>query len=159
MISSSSASQEALVEGHGDMAAAHRQGAEDDGGALADPAVGDIAADHRGEIDEAGVEAEDLRGERLGRERSDHDFDRAAKWGEAGDMLGVTGKQQLVDHVEHQQCGHAVIGKALPRFGEGEIGKRLRVAEKGRVERWFDIAAAILVLRHHDFVLRRPAQG
>ena len=42
-------------------------------------------------------------------------------------------EQQLLDHVERQQRGHPVIGKALPHFGEGEIGEAARVAEKGVV--------------------------
>ncbi len=41
MISSEQCEQEALVEGHGEMAAAHPQRAEHDGVALSDPAVGD----------------------------------------------------------------------------------------------------------------------
>ena len=35
-------------------------------------------------------------------------------------MLDVPRQQQLIHHVEGQQPCHAVIGKALPRFGKRE---------------------------------------
>ena len=93
--------------------------AEHDRAALAD-AVADPAAEHRREIDEARVEAENLRGERLRRQRPERAFEHAAERREARDMLDMARQQQLVDHVEDQQRGHPVIGKALPRLGEGE---------------------------------------
>src|SRR3546814_1613207 len=45
-------------------------------------------------------------------------------------MLDMPRQKELLDHVEHDQRRHAVIGKTLPRFGEGEIGEAARVAEK-----------------------------
>ena len=47
-------------------------------------------------------------------------------------MLGVAGKQQLLDHVQREQRGHAVIGKALPHLGEGEIASLARVTAGDR---------------------------
>ena len=124
--------------------AAHRQRADHDGVALADPAVGDQAAEQRREIHEAGVEAEDLRGERLRRQRPDHRFDRGAEPGEPGDVLDVSRQQQLVDHVQHQQRRHAVEREALPRLGEGEIEEPFRMTREtgsGRARpRRFDCA-------------------
>src|SRR5207248_2836216 len=49
---------------------------------------------------------------------------------EAGDLLDVAGQQQLVDHVQHEQCAHSVVGKPLPSLGESEEGEPLRVAEE-----------------------------
>src|SRR6476620_1725284 len=44
-------------------------------------------------------------------------------------MLDMGRQQQLVDHVQHEERSHAVIGEALPRLGEGEIGEALGMAE------------------------------
>jgi len=43
----------------------------------------------------------------------------------------MAGQEQRVAHIEHQQRRHSVIGKALPGFGEGQIGKCGRLAEEG----------------------------
>ena len=48
------------------MTGTHREGADHDSVALSDPAIGDHAAKQRREINETGVEAENLRRERLG---------------------------------------------------------------------------------------------
>ena len=111
------------------MAAAHRQRTEHNRIALTDT-IAEPAAKHRREIDEARVDAENLRSERLRRERSERAFDHRAESGEAGDLLDVARQQQLVDHVQHEQCAHSVIREALPRLGEGEEGEPLRVAEE-----------------------------
>jgi hypothetical protein len=118
------------------MAAGHRQAAEHDRAALAN-AVSEPAAHDWSEIDEGRIEPENLGGERLRRKRAEDAFDGVAKSAEAGNMLDVPGKQELVDHVEHQQGAHAVIGKALPRLGEGEIGETLRMAEEAAGQRLF----------------------
>ena len=47
------------------MTGTHRQGADHDTIALSDPAIGDHAAEQRREVDETGVETENLRRERL----------------------------------------------------------------------------------------------
>jgi hypothetical protein len=111
----------------------HCQRAEHDGAALADPAVGDPAAEHRREIDEARVEAENLGCERLRRQRPENGFEGRAESGKADDVLDMAGQQQLVDHVQHQQRGHAVVGKTLPRFGECEIGEPFGMTEEAAV--------------------------
>ena len=69
--------QKQMLEGHHEMADRHQRGAEDDGAALAEHAVGQQAAEDRREINEPGVEAVDLRGERLRRQRAEHEFQRA----------------------------------------------------------------------------------
>ena len=51
--------------------------ADDRGAALAEHAIGEPAAEDRREIREAGVEAEDLRGERLRLELAEHALERA----------------------------------------------------------------------------------
>ena len=56
--------QEGLIERHRDVAAAHQHRADHHRIAAAQPAIGDQAAEHRREIDEARIETVDLRGER-----------------------------------------------------------------------------------------------
>jgi hypothetical protein len=129
--------KEALVERHCDMAAGHRHRAEHDCVALADPAVGDPPAKHRREIDEARVKPEYLRGELLRRQRPEHMLDRSPEAGEARHMLDMARQQQLVDHVQHQQRDHAVIGKALPRLGESQEGKAPGMAEEAARRRLY----------------------
>ena len=84
--------QEQALEGHHEMAGGHERGAENDGAALAEQTVGEQAAEDRGEIDEAGVEAVDLRGERLHGERPEYRFQRAFKAGEAEHVAGLRGQ-------------------------------------------------------------------
>ena len=55
--------QKQMLERHHEMADGHQRGADDDGAALAEHAVGEQAAEDRREINEAGIEAVDLRGE------------------------------------------------------------------------------------------------
>jgi len=45
-------------------------------------------------------------------------------------VLDVAGQQQLVDHVQHEQRSHAVVGKSLPRLRKGEISEARRMAEE-----------------------------
>jgi len=42
----------------------------------------------------------------------------------------VTRQQKLIDHVQHQQRRHAVIGKALPGLREGEVSEARRMAKE-----------------------------
>ena len=70
--------QEQRLERHHEMADRHQRGADDDGAVLAEPAVGDDAADQRREIDEAGIEPVDVGGERLRAELSEHAVEHAA---------------------------------------------------------------------------------
>src|SRR5437868_11886638 len=48
--------------------------------------------------------------------------------GQAMHLLGVAGQQQLLDHVQHKERGHAVIGKALGKLGRGENRKADRMS-------------------------------
>ncbi len=45
-------------------------------------------------------------------------------------MFDVAGLEQLVDHVEHQQGQHAVIGEPLPGLGEGQVAQAHGVAQE-----------------------------
>ena len=121
--------EEGLLEGHGEVADGHEDGAEDDGVAVAEPAVCDEAAEDGGEVDEASVEAEDAGGEGLGGEGAGEGFDCGAEGGEAGDVGGVRWEEEVVDHEEHEEGAHAVVGEALPGFCEGEIEEAAGVAE------------------------------
>src|SRR5690348_14699272 len=62
---------------HHEMAERHQHRADDDGAALAEHTVGKEAAENRGEIDEPGIKAPDLRRQRLDIERAEHAFQRA----------------------------------------------------------------------------------
>ena len=121
--------EEGLLEGHGEVADGHEDGTEDDGVAVAEPAVCDEAAEDGGEVDEAAVEAEDAGGEGLGGEGAGEGFDCGAEGGEAGDVGGVSREEEVVDHEEHEEGAHAVVGEALPGFCEGEIEEAAGVAE------------------------------
>ena len=125
--------QEALLERHREMSGAHHQRADHNRLLRAQQPVGDPAAEQRREIDEAGVETERLRRERLARHGSEDGFKRRPVRGHSGDMLDVPRQQQLLDHVEHDQGGHPVIGKSLPRFREREKRQPLRMSEKAAV--------------------------
>ena len=57
-------------------------GADDHGAALAEHAVGKVAAEDRGEIDEAGIEPVDLRGRGLDVERAEHRLEPVLERGE-----------------------------------------------------------------------------
>ena len=114
------------------MTGTHRQGADHDTIALSDPAVGDDAAEQRREIDETGVETENLRRERLRRERADERFQSGPEARKSGDVLDMARQQQLVDHVQDDQRRHSVIGKAFPGFGAGMIGPRVAGGRAGR---------------------------
>src|SRR4249919_2319370 len=112
------------------MPAAHRQSAEHYGAPLADPVTEPAAKDRR-EIDEAGVEAEDLRCQRLRRHRPERIFERCPECGEPNDILNMAWQQQLVDHVEDQQGRHPIIREALPSLGEGKESETLGMPEEG----------------------------
>ena len=121
--------EEALVERHGDVAGTHQHRARHDRVALANEAIGDPAAQDRRQIYKAAVESENLRRERLRRHRPEHTFQRRAKPGEARDVLDMARQQKLIDHIQHDQGSHAVIGEALPRFGGGQVVESLRLPE------------------------------
>ena len=98
-----------------------RTAPDHDGIALTDEAIGDPAAQDRREIHEAAIESEDLRRERLRRHRPEHAVQRRAKRDEARDVRDMARQQKLIDHVQHDQGGHPVVRKALPRLGGGQV--------------------------------------
>ena len=122
--------QEQRLERHHEMADRHQRRAEQDGAMLAEHAVGEDAAEQGREIDEAGIEPVDVRGERLRAERPEHRFVQAPQSAEADHILGVLGQQQIFHHVEHEQRAHPVIGEALPHLGREQEGQPARVAEE-----------------------------
>src|SRR6266480_220738 len=113
------------------MTGTHRESADHDSVALSDPAIGNHAAEQRREVNEAGVESKNLRGERLRRERSDNRFQSGTESGKSTDVANMSRQQQLVHHEEGEQRRHSIIGESFPRFGEGEIEKTFRMAHEG----------------------------
>ena len=69
--------QEQRLECHHEMAGGHQNAADEHGAALAEHAIGEKAAEDRREIGETGIEAEQLRRERLRVERPEHPFERS----------------------------------------------------------------------------------
>ena len=55
-----------MIKSHGDVTGTHREGANHHSIALSDPAIGNYAAEQRREVNETGVEPENLRRQRLG---------------------------------------------------------------------------------------------
>ena len=78
---------------------------------MAENAVGEKPAENRREIDERGVEAVDLRGERLDVERAERNLDEPAKARKPDHAVDVLGAQQILHHVEHEQRAHSIIEK------------------------------------------------
>ncbi len=122
--------EEGGVEGHQQVAGAHQHRAQDHRQLAADQPVGDQAAQHRGEIDQAGVEPHDLRGERQGAHLAEHPLQPGAERAEAGDVAEVRRQEQRLGHVEHQERRHPVEGEPLPGLGEGQIGQDSGLAEE-----------------------------
>ena len=129
-MSSEQREQKQRLERHHEMADRHQCRAEHHGPALAEHAVGEQAAEDRREIDEGGVKAVDMRGERLHAERPEQEFETALERRVADDGFGAPGCEQILDHVEHEQRAHPVIGEALPHLGREQKGKSARMAEK-----------------------------
>jgi hypothetical protein len=122
--------QEQRLERHHEMADRHQRRAEQDGAMLAEHAVGENAAEDRREIDEAVIEAVDVRRERLHAERPEHRFIQLPERTEPDHALGIPGQQQIFHHVEDEQRAHPVIGEALPHLGREQEGQPTRVAEQ-----------------------------
>ena len=108
------------------MAGRHRQRAEENGAAPAEQAVGEESAEDRREINDGGVGAEDGGGERLAVQTEIKPADAL----ERRDVLDAPGQQEILDHVKDEQRLHPVIGKALPRLGEGEVPEPARMAQE-----------------------------
>src|SRR5437879_4695503 len=122
-----------IDKSHGDMTGTHRESADHDSIALSDPAVGNHAAEQRREVNETGVESENLRGECLRRERPDNRFQRSAKSRKSADVLYMSRQQQLIYHVKGEQRRHSVEGKSFPSFGEREVEETFRLTQEVRV--------------------------
>jgi hypothetical protein len=138
--------QERGVESHGDMACAHQKRARHHRVAPSDETIGEPAAEHRREIDEARVKTVDLRRERDGAHPPEDRFKDRAERGEARDVADMPGHEQRLRHVQHQERRHAVIGKTLPGFGESEKTQRRRLAEERSATRLQ--ARCVLNTRH-----------
>ena len=130
MMSGGEREQEQGLERHHEMAGRHQGGADHDGAALAEQAVGDEAAEERGEIDQPGVEAVDLRCEGLHAERAGDALEQAAQAFEPDDAVGAARGEQVFRHVEDEQRPHAVIGEALPHLGGEQESQAARMAEQ-----------------------------
>ena len=85
-------------------------------------------------IDRAGIESEYGGGQRLYGQRTRSTLQKTAQRGKTCHMLDVSGQQELVNHVKHQQGLHAVIGKAFPGFRKRQISKALGMTKEGGVE-------------------------
>ena len=122
--------QEQRLESHHEVADRHQGGAEQDGAVLAEHAVGENAAEQRREIDEAGIEAVDVRGKGLRAKRAEHRFEQLLERPEPDHGVGVLGQQQKFHHVEHEQGPHPVVGEALPHLGREQEGQPARMPEQ-----------------------------
>jgi len=112
------------------MADRHQGGAEDDGASLAKHAVGKQPTEERRQINEAGIETVDLRSERLQIEWAEHGFQCATEDSKPENVTGVLWFEQILDHVEHQQCAHPVKGETLPHLSREKVTERARMAEE-----------------------------
>src|SRR5438876_11039527 len=56
-----------------------------------------------------------------------------AKWTEPRDALDVSRVQQSINHVQHEERLHAVVGKAFPSFGERQIAKTARMPDEAAI--------------------------
>ena len=121
--------QKQLLDRHHEMPDRHEDGAEDDGAAAAQHAVGEEAAEDRRQVNERRVEAVDLRGERLHAERAEYGLEQAFQAAEAERGIGVPADEQVFRHVEHEQRAHPVIREALPHLGREQEGEALGMAE------------------------------
>jgi hypothetical protein len=117
----------AALDGHQHVAEGQQHRAEQYCLALAEVAVGEVAADHRRDVHQRRVGAVDDRG------------------------LAV-GEQPVLHQVENQQPAHAVVGEALPHLGEEQHEQPARVAEEGRT-----LVGARRIDTHSLHAQRRPS--
>lgn len=111
------------------MPTSHEKGAYRDSEGATEPTIGEVAAEDGSEVSETGVETKDLGGERRFSERPDKALDGGAEGGEGEDVLDVSGLEQLVGHIEDEECLHAEVAEALPAFGEAEVHEAAGVTE------------------------------
>ena len=112
------------------MADGHQRRADDDRARAPQPTIGDRPSQNWREINEAGVEPVDLRGECLRAERTEIVSSPCFKASKAERRVHARRRQQIVDHVEDEKRPHPVIGKPLPHFGSEEKTEPTRMAEK-----------------------------
>ncbi len=93
-------------------------------------AIRDDPAEHRREIDEAGVHAINVGGERLNIERPKQRFKDVFEGGQPDDLAGGIRQKHVFDHVEHEQRPHSVVGEAFPHLGCEQETEPPRMAEK-----------------------------
>ncbi len=122
--------QEQPLKRHQEVAQSHDNGARQQRGPSAQPAVSNQPAGNRGQVDQAGVIAKDRRGERLAFLAA---IGRALQPLQPQHIADVFGQQQVLDHIEHQQGLHGIVGKPLTPLDEGEVTQPLGVAQKGPV--------------------------
>ena len=97
-----------VAEGHREVAGGDDNTADENGAAGADEIIGDEAAEDR----------EQINAHRVGAVNG-------------GGFFGIEGEATFgggLHHEEHEQGAHAVVGKALPHFGEEEGGEAAGVA-------------------------------
>jgi hypothetical protein len=112
--------QKGALERHAEVTRGHQQRTDDHGASPTKHPVTQYSAEHRHQIDEPDIQAEDLRGERLRGQWAGHALDDSAETAEAGNVFNLPGQQQVFDHVENQQRLHAVEGNALPQLGAAD---------------------------------------
>jgi len=122
--------QEQRLKRHHEMPDGHQRRAEQDGAVLSEQTVGEKAAEQRCEIDEAGIEPIDLGGERLRAERSADPFESALEHRKAEHVMDVVRQQQVLRHVEDEQCAHSVIREALPHLGREQEREPARMTKE-----------------------------
>src|ERR1051325_550972 len=99
------------------MTGAHRERADYYRIALSYPTIGNHAAKQRRKINEAGVETENLRRQRLGGERTYYRFYCGPEATKSANVFDMSWQQQLIDHVENDQRRHSIEGEWFPCFG------------------------------------------
>ncbi len=108
----------------------HDDGADADGGGAPEQAIGDETAGQGCQVNQRRIELRRVRGERHLRLRAVHKADEAAKGAEAPHVFDMSGLQQVMREIQHQQRLHAVIGKTLPELGSREPRQTHRMAEE-----------------------------
>ena len=137
--------EEPVLVGHGEVAERHEGAAEDDRLALSPVAVGEVAAEDGGRVDEARVPAVEHRGVGADRRRWVA-VDEVADEVPADDRVRIARSSRLaalhdlarddeevVHHVELQEPAHAIVGEALPHLSQEEHAEADGVAKEATV--------------------------
>ena len=76
-------------------------------------------AKERREVHKARVQAVDLRGDANDRQRTEQRGEHVRKNGVANDVCRqLRIQQQILRHVQHKECPHAVKAETLPHFSK-----------------------------------------